>query len=72
MTGSGRASDRIDRHGTGIANIEHVIADGSSTDGGLGYGLGTVNRLMDRLDIDSDPGQEPILLASGGCESRSQ
>lgn len=39
--------------GPGIHNIEQAIGDGFSTAGSLGYGLGTVNRLMDTMDIVS-------------------
>lgn len=42
-----------DDSGPGIANIDQALADGFSTAGGLGLGLGTVNRLMDELDIHS-------------------
>jgi anti-sigma regulatory factor (Ser/Thr protein kinase)/serine/threonine protein phosphatase PrpC len=42
-----------DDSGPGIADIEQALADGYSTAGGLGLGLGTVNRLMDELDIHS-------------------
>jgi serine/threonine protein phosphatase PrpC len=42
--------------GPGIADVEEVLTDGFSTAGGLGCGLGTVNRLMDELDIVSEPG----------------
>jgi len=37
--------------GPGIADIERAMTDGYSTAGGLGMGLGTVNRLMDDLEI---------------------
>lgn len=37
--------------GPGIADVEAAIADGVSTTGSLGYGLGAVNRLMDTLEI---------------------
>jgi anti-sigma regulatory factor (Ser/Thr protein kinase)/serine/threonine protein phosphatase PrpC len=43
--------------GPGIANVEQALADGFSTAGGLGLGLGSVNRLMDQLEIASQPGQ---------------
>jgi anti-sigma regulatory factor (Ser/Thr protein kinase) len=43
-------------HGPGIADVEKCFADGYSTAGSLGYGLGTVNRLMDEIDITSSPG----------------
>lgn len=39
--------------GPGIPDPEQAVADGYSTAGGLGYGLGTVNRLMDSLSIVS-------------------
>jgi len=39
--------------GPGIRDIEQAITDGYSTAGGLGFGLGTVNRLMDELDFYS-------------------
>ena len=42
--------------GPGIPDVEGSFADGYSTSGSLGYGLGTVNRLMDQVDIHSTPG----------------
>jgi anti-sigma regulatory factor (Ser/Thr protein kinase)/serine/threonine protein phosphatase PrpC len=43
--------------GPGIANIQKALADGFSTAGGLGLGLGAIHRLMDVVDIVSQPGQ---------------
>jgi anti-sigma regulatory factor (Ser/Thr protein kinase) len=43
--------------GPGIRDVERAIVDGFSTSDSLGYGLGTANRLMDELDITSEPGQ---------------
>lgn len=43
-------------HGPGIPNIDQVLADGFSTVGSLGNGLGAVNRFMDELNIESTPG----------------
>lgn len=43
-------------NGPGIADPEQSIADGYSTVGSLGYGLGTVNRLMDEFKIESKIG----------------
>ena len=37
--------------GPGISNVELALTDGYSTAGGLGNGLGTVNRLMDELEF---------------------
>ncbi len=44
--------------GPGIPSADEALADGYSTGGSLGYGLGTVNRLMDELDIKSSIGLE--------------
>jgi anti-sigma regulatory factor (Ser/Thr protein kinase)/serine/threonine protein phosphatase PrpC len=43
--------------GPGIADVGQALTDGFSTVGSLGYGLGTVNRMMDTMDITSQPGQ---------------
>ena len=40
-------------HGPGMSDVEEAFKDGYSTGGGLGYGLGTVNRLMDELEVSS-------------------
>jgi anti-sigma regulatory factor (Ser/Thr protein kinase)/serine/threonine protein phosphatase PrpC len=53
--------ESVDR-GPGIANVEEALRDGFSTAGGLGYGLGVVNRLTDRLDIRSRPRQGTQVL----------
>jgi anti-sigma regulatory factor (Ser/Thr protein kinase) len=39
--------------GPGIPDVERAMADGYSTTGSLGYGLGTVNRLMDEFEVTS-------------------
>lgn len=44
-----------DDTGPGISDLEQAITDGYSTAGGLGNGLGTVNRLMDELAAYSRP-----------------
>ncbi|MCL4367924.1 MAG: ATP-binding protein/SpoIIE family protein phosphatase [Actinobacteria bacterium] len=41
--------------GPGIPDARRATADGFSTAGSLGYGLGTVNRLMDDLEITALP-----------------
>lgn len=41
--------------GPGIANINQVLADGFSTAGGPGLGLGSINRLMDEFEVFSQP-----------------
>lgn len=52
-----RASD----DGPGIANIERALEDGYSTGRGLGLGLPGARRLMDRLTVQSAPGQGTIV-----------
>jgi anti-sigma regulatory factor (Ser/Thr protein kinase)/serine/threonine protein phosphatase PrpC len=42
--------------GPSIVDVEQAPREGFSTTGGLGHGLGAVNRLMDELDIVSEPG----------------
>jgi len=48
--------------GPGIADVERALTDGFSTTGSLGYGLGTVNRLMDEVLITSQPRQGTQIL----------
>ncbi len=45
-------------NGPGIKNVGLAMGDGFSSTGSLGYGLGTVNRLMDTLDITSHTGDD--------------
>lgn len=49
----GRLGIKIESYdtGSGIADIDQAITDGFSSTGSLGYGLGTVNRLMDNIDV---------------------
>jgi anti-sigma regulatory factor (Ser/Thr protein kinase) len=41
--------------GPGIVRADRALADGFSTAGGLGTGLGTVHRIMDELDFSARP-----------------
>lgn len=41
--------------GPGMADIGQALQDGFSTVGGLGLGLGGARRLMDELQIESEP-----------------
>ena len=43
-------------HGPGIADVERVMADGYTTAGGLGLGLGGTKRLVDEFDLASSVG----------------
>ena len=51
----GRAGIQVESedHGPGIPDVEKALADGYSTAGSLGTGLGTVNRLMHELEFYS-------------------
>jgi len=44
--------------GPGIPDVEVSLADGSSGRGGYGCGLGTLHRLMDRLEVVSSTGPD--------------
>jgi anti-sigma regulatory factor (Ser/Thr protein kinase)/serine/threonine protein phosphatase PrpC len=52
---SGQVGIRVESEdsGPGISDVEKALTDGFSTAGSLGTGLGTVNRLMDDLDVYS-------------------
>jgi serine/threonine-protein kinase RsbT len=52
----GLCLDFIDR-GPGILDIAQALADGFTTGGGLGLGLGGAKRLVDEFDIQSEPGK---------------
>jgi serine/threonine-protein kinase RsbT len=52
-----QAEDR----GPGIPDITRALEDGYSTGRGLGLGLPGAKRLMDRLNIDSAPGQGTLV-----------
>ena len=43
--------------GPGIADLDQALTDGFSTAGSLGVGLPGARRLMDSLEIDSEPGR---------------
>lgn len=53
LSRDGQIGMQIESHdkGPGIENVERALADGFSTSGGLGLGLGTVNRLVDEFNI---------------------
>jgi serine/threonine-protein kinase RsbT len=52
---------RAEDDGPGIANIERAMEDGYSTGRGLGLGLPGARRLMDRLVVESTPGQGTVI-----------
>ncbi|MEW1614580.1 MULTISPECIES: ATP-binding SpoIIE family protein phosphatase [unclassified Streptomyces] len=49
--------------GPGMADVEAALADGTSTAGTLGIGLGAVARLADVFDIHSVPGRGTVMAA---------
>ena len=55
--------------GPGIADVEQSLTDGFSTRGGLGLGLGSVNRLMDELEINSTPANGDAYIVKEWNES---
>lgn len=56
--------------GPGIRDIERSLADGFSTAGGSGTGLGAVRRLSDRFDVSSTaPGGTIVIAGVGGGSS---
>lgn len=48
--------------GPGIHDIEEALKDGFSTGEGLGLGLPSVRRLMDRLRISTQPGRGTTII----------
>lgn len=55
----------IDR-GPGMADLDRCLADGYSTRGTSGTGLGAVRRLADEFDIFSVPGEGTLVMARFG------
>jgi serine/threonine-protein kinase RsbT len=53
--------------GPGIADLELAVMDGYSTAGSLGFGLPGVKRLMDEMEIASQPGQGTRVTARKWC-----
>ncbi|PTY04721.1 serine/threonine protein kinase [Opitutaceae bacterium EW11] len=56
-------------HGPGMADVERCLADGFSTEGTAGNGLGAIRRLADRFQIYSQPGKGTVLSARLGGSS---
>jgi serine/threonine-protein kinase RsbT len=52
---------RAEDDGPGIVDIERALEDGYSTGRGLGLGLPGARRLMDRLVVESTPGQGTVV-----------
>lgn len=54
-------------HGPGIVDVEQALSEGYSTRGTLGLGLPSVKRIMDRVTIESRPGQGVRVRAWKHC-----
>ncbi|MFI7497926.1 SpoIIE family protein phosphatase [Streptomyces sp. NPDC049687] len=54
-------------HGPGIADVPAALADGFSTTGSLGAGLGTCRRLADDFGLHGAPGHGTVALARIGA-----
>jgi len=52
---------RAEDDGPGIADVERALEDGYSTGRGLGLGLPGARRLMDRLYVESEPGNGTVV-----------
>jgi serine/threonine-protein kinase RsbT len=52
---------RAEDDGPGIGDVERALEDGYSTGSGLGLGLPGARRLMDRLVVESTPGQGTVV-----------
>ncbi|HEY1802533.1 MAG TPA: ATP-binding SpoIIE family protein phosphatase [Terriglobales bacterium] len=61
----------VDR-GPGIANISKALADGNSTAGTMGNGLGAIRRLSDSFDLYSIPGSGTVISAEFWQKKRVQ
>jgi serine/threonine protein phosphatase PrpC len=66
IEGAGRTGLRVESldHGPGIADFELAARDGYSSVGSLGAGLGAVNRLMDDLEYQPQPGGGSRIVCS--------
>lgn len=49
--------------GAGMTNVSAALADGTSSAGTLGIGLGAVSRLADHFDLHSVPGRGTVMAA---------
>lgn len=61
----------VDR-GPGMQDLARSFADGYSTGGSLGQGLGAMRRQANVLDVYSTPGQGTVVLARVYAESEAQ
>lgn len=50
--------------GPGIQDLRRALAGGFSTSGGLGLGLSGVRRLMNTMDVTTEPGKGTTVIAT--------
>lgn len=53
--------------GPGMANVDLLMADGTSTAGSYGVGLGAIRRQADSFDIYSAPGKGTVVMMTVWC-----
>ncbi len=52
----------VEDHGPGIPDIDLAMRDGYSTGGGLGAGLPGTKRLVDHMEVTSEPGHTVVIV----------
>lgn len=52
---------QFEDHGPGIPDVSLAMENGYSTSGGLGLGLPGAKRLMDEMEIESQPGTRTVV-----------
>lgn len=60
-----RISVVCEDRGRGIADVELAMADGYTTAGSMGRGLGGARRLVDAFEIESAPGRGTVVRLMG-------
>ncbi|MCP2166511.1 anti-sigma regulatory factor [Goodfellowiella coeruleoviolacea] len=53
--------------GPGIADVDQALADGFSTRGGMGLGLGGAKRLVDHFAIETGPDRGTVVTISSAA-----
>jgi serine/threonine-protein kinase RsbT len=53
---------RFEDHGPGISDVDEALCEGFTTAGGLGMGLPGARRLMDEMEIHSEPGKGTTVI----------
>ncbi len=69
--GNGVEIKAVDR-GPGFVDKQNALSDHYSTSGTLGLGLPGVARIMDALQIDSEPGEGAVVTATMWVQRRDR